>query len=694
LRSAELALVGLVTLLVPVAAAGWLYLARGSVHLPGPRFREVLPLDELPARDGAPVLLVALVWLGAAATLGLLARAARIERLIAALLSTLATGLLVFAASGISIFAVRQIPLGESLEAGGRLRVVYLSAAFAGLGGAVLGVRGGAGRPWPRVLAVFVAVSGVLDVVSAATPEIASRLRLVENATPDFVPHLASALVVPAGLALIVLARGLWRRRRRAWQLTLALVTAAALLHLLKGLDYEEAAANLVLALALVARRRDFAGPGDPHARRHVAGRALLWFGAIFAYGFFALWLNRLSADQPFTLSFAARETGASLIGTQVGGQRHVTGDFGAWFPFSVLLLGLTAAFVLLWQWLAPWRYRLSQTGRDRERAHELVGSYGVDTLAPFALRGDKTYFFGDDERAVLAYKVTAGVVVVSGDPIGPDEAVRALLERFVQFARDRDWRIAVLGAGPRYLGLYEQLGLHALYHGDEAVVETAGFSLEGRPIRKVRQSVGRLERLGYGAEILYAGQVGEELRAELQDVSDEWRGKARAKGFTMELDSLFRLDGEEAVFVIGRDGSGVPGGFLHLVVVRAGCALSLSSMPRRRETPNGFNEWLVVTAIDWARTHGFERVSLNFAPFAAVFEATTTERRAWLKRRALATLKGHGFQLENLLAFNRKFFPRWQPRYVVYEGTLDLPRVGVAGLAAEGYLPLTRARP
>jgi len=52
-----------------------------------------------------------------------------------------------------------------------------------------------------------------------------------------------------------------------------------------------------------------------------------------------------------------------------------------------------------------------------------------------------------------------------------------------------------------------------------------------------------------------------------------------------------------------------------------------------------------------------------------------------------LARLKGW-FQLDNLLHFNEKFFPEWQPRYVVYERALDLPRVGVAALAAESYLP------
>ena len=115
--------------------------------------------------------------------------------------------------------------------------------------------------------------------------------------------------------------------------------------------------------------------------------------------------------------------------------------------------------------------------------------------------------------------------------------------------------------------------------------------------------------------------------------------------------------------------------------------------MPRLRATPNGFNEWLICEAIAWGRDHGIETVSLNFAPFAALLapEVELSKTQA-LQRRTLVLLKGH-FQLDNLLMFNRKFFPSWQRRFVVYERRRDLPRVGIAALAAEAYLPFQRAR-
>jgi lysyl-tRNA synthetase class 2 len=160
-----------------------------------------------------------------------------------------------------------------------------------------------------------------------------------------------------------------------------------------------------------------------------------------------------------------------------------------------------------------------------------------------------------------------------------------------------------------------------------------------------------------------------------------------------MALDALFALGDEHAMFVVGFAPTGAPAGFLHFAVTPASRSLSLSSMPRLRTTPNGFNEWLICAAVGWARANGCEQVSLNFAPFAALLAPDVPLTRfQQLERRTLVALKGH-FQLDNLLAFNRKFFPRWEERFVVYERRRDLLRVGIAALAAEAYLPFQGER-
>ncbi len=671
---------------IVLAATGWLYLARPRMALPGRLVPDALPLDELSRHAAVPLLLFLAVWVPAALLLGLVARWARAERLTAALLLALGVGAMLYLVNGLSILVVRQVPGDAAFSAAAIERSVFLPAAFAGVAGASLGRPRPRSRLWsPLVLGWAVAGVGMLGLLDAVLPQ--HRPSLLGAFAPEAAHGVSKGLVAPLSIALVVAARGLARRQRRAWQVALGLLAALMLLHAVRRFDEGALVAGLA-TMALLARRGDFGFRGDPAAKPRVLLHALVAGAALAAYGVLTLWVNRLMTDRQFTFGFALQETARAAVGLNLRHAYHLSGAFAAWFPVSEFALFVGAAGLLLFEWLAPWRHRVIAEARERERVRAIVAEWGADTLAPFALRADKSYFLGEGERSFLAYRVVGGVAVVAGDPVGPRDDLPALLAGFIEFAHARGWRLAVLGASSAFLDLYRAHGLHSLYHGDEAVVETASFTLDGRAVRKVRQSCGRLERAGYRARVLRPSEIDAALRDELEEIARSWRGGDPERGFAMALDALFRLGDGEALFVVGEDGDARPQGFLHFAVCSAGSALSLSSMPRLRTTPNGFNEWLIVSALQWARAEGFARVSLNFAPFASLLapEAVLTLRQR-AGRRALLALKGH-FQLDNLLLFNRKFFPTWQPRFVVYERRLDLPRVGVAALVAESYLP------
>ena len=687
-RAGRVAFASTASFAVVLAAMGWLYVIQPHSKLPGPPIKDALPLDELSRRSAIPLLVFLAVWAAAAALLGWIAYTSRAERLTAGLLLALGVGAWAYFQTGVSLLIVRQIPAHQAFHAATGQTAVYLPAILAGIAGAAGGRARSTGKPRsPLVLAWFVAAAGLLGVIDAVTPD--NRNALIGAVVPEQVHGISEALVASFGLALLVAARGLARRKRRAWQIAVVILFSLVALHLQHRFGFGAIATALV-AVALVARRSDFDAPGDPESQPRLLLRAAVFTTAILAYGFVALWLNRVMADQPFTLPFALREIGRGAIGVNAQGSDHLSGTFGEWFPISVLLLTVCAAGLLILAWVAPWRYRHALEAHHRRLTRDLVSAWGVDTLAPFVLRGDKSYFFNEDENAFVAYKVVGGVAIVSGDPIGPPGRFTELIGAFLRFARERGWRVAILGASEHALDVYREHGLHALYHGDEAVVETTTFSLEGRAIRKVRQSVHRLERAGFTAEAVPPSALTQSEREEVEELARAWRGAQPERGFVMALDTLFRLDDEHALFVLGRTPDGSIAGFLHFAVCRRGSALSLSSMPRLRTTPNGFNEWLVCVAIEWAREHGFEQVSLNFAPFAALLapEADLSGLQQ-LERRALLRLKGR-FQLDNLLLFNRKFLPQWRRRFVVYEKRLDLPRVGIAALAAEAYLPFS----
>ena len=186
-------------------------------------------------------------------------------------------------------------------------------------------------------------------------------------------------------------------------------------------------------------------------------------------------------------------------------------------------------------------------------------------------------------------------------------------------------------------------------------------------------------------------GALEESGRSEIVNASVLWRDGEAERGFSMAMDSLSGEHQEETVIVTARDADGVLRGFLHFVPTFGRSAMSLSQMRRDRDTPNGLTEYLVVSAIELLRERDVEELSLNFAAFARLLNNPQGRRERVLAR--LIRLANPLFQIESLYRFNAKFAPRWEPRYLLYEGCLALPRVGLAAIHAEGLMPHFDAR-
>jgi lysyl-tRNA synthetase class 2 len=417
-----------------------------------------------------------------------------------------------------------------------------------------------------------------------------------------------------------------------------------------KGLDFEEASFHLLLLAALFRSRRQFVAPGDP------------------------------ATVLPLVQVGIALALSAVLVVIAL----YETDDVSARIETAGLLAIAALGFRALWLWLRPLPV-VPPCAADRERATELVQEHGHDSLAYFSLRRDKSYFFSPSGKSFLAYRVLSSTALVAGDPIGDVAEREELVREFTRVAHTKGWRVAIAGASNEALADYAELGFKSIYLGDEALIGPADFSLEGRAIRKVRQSVSRLEKSGYQVRVLSTADADDKLRCELGAVSEEWRGNWPERGFTMAMDAVFRYPDTVLAVAVAPDGS--VGGFLQLVPSPASEGYSLASMRRRKDTPNGLMEYLITETVEWAREHTVTEVSLNFSVFADFLRADENAGH-WTRALRWGLLQADRlFQVERLHSFNRKFFPHWRRRYFCFERWSDLPLAGLAYLHAESLL-------
>lgn len=543
----------------------------------------------------------------------------------------------------------------------------------------------GAGPALRVVAALALAAAGTLAVASALTPNIHWRNALLSQLEPHGARHFGHVLAGMAGIALLGLALGVWRGQRRAAEAAIVVLVIVAVLDAIKGLDYEESVLALALAWLLYSERAAFQRGADLRPG-FVSGTVAV--GAIIT-------------------AYAVSVTTELVTGRNVGIGRALSRGLhglvmGGWFfnssePSSIALdvlviLGLAAGALWLVALLRPGRAVDGHSEEDHRRAAEIVGAWGDDSLAPFSLREDKAIFFAAE--GLLTYRVVQGTAVVSGDPIAPPARGPEVLAAFAEHATRQNWSVALTGAAEHHLRAYARLGFRALHIGNEAWVDPRSFSLEGRRIRKVRQSLHRAERQGWSFTVLRGSQLDRGQVAGLEAVEQQWRrAQRRLQGFAMTLGHLWRGDEDEAdLYVLGTSPQGEIRAFLRFVPFGRG--YSLDVMRRLDEKPNGLIEAMVALALLEAGRCESQEVSLNFAGFAHVMAADAALSRGqrvlrWLLRRL------HGrFQLERLMQFNEKFDPSWRPRFLVYAGRRGLPTAGWRVLQAEAYVPGPRGRP
>ncbi|SFE39914.1 lysyl-tRNA synthetase, class 2 [Actinoplanes philippinensis] len=553
-------------------------------------------------------------------------------------------------------------------------------------------------KPWdwrsrvPMAFGMLYAVVGVLGILAAVGTV---GVRLAGDASLwTGLPAMTSAA---SGVLYLIVARGLSRREHTAWLwlvslLTLQIVLAAAGIvtdtaHTLRhGATLRVGVGALLLAVAVAAGSEFTAG------RRRPRRSTTVLLVSLAAVGPLAGWLM-LTVFSPGTSSGGLRRAlcGAWFLVRWLVGirQPHFDAAPPAWIPFTVGLAGATVVVLAAWLSLRPSRRVADDDGEGAARVRELLAAHGEqDSLGYFALRPDKAAVFSPSGKAAVCHRLVNGVSLATGDPIGAQSEWPDAIAAWLAEATAHGCTPAVLGAGPAGARAYARAGLRVLEIGDEAIVNTGEFTLEGRPMRTVRQAVQRVRRAGYQVRIHRVGDVAPSTMEELAEHAERWRDGPVERGFSMALGRFAHPDDLEYVVVEARDEQGRAVAVLGFVPWGSG-GLSLDLMRRAPDGPNGLIEFMIVELLAAAGPMGVQRLSLNFAMFRSSFARGERLGAGPLLRLWYGLLKllSRWWQLESLYRANQKYQPTWQPRFLCYPRGRSFPRVAVAAAMAEGFV-------
>jgi phosphatidylglycerol lysyltransferase len=520
----------------------------------------------------------------------------------------------------------------------------------------------------PNVLALFTFGSGVLLLFSGATPAVPSRLHWLATVMPLPLLEASHFSASLAGLLLLVLAQAISRRVDAALYITAGALAFGSVASILKGGDYEEATVLLLVLAALWSARRRF----TRRARIVEQPFSAHWLAAIATAVAASIWLGLFA-------------------------YRHVGYASDLWWQFAIdanaprflrASVGVTAGalVVAMRVLLGPVRPRTAVVDVNRETPDiDRVIALQPRTLPYLVYLGDKSVLWNDDRTAFVMYAISGTTCVALGDPVGPLDARRDLVRRFVAMADGLSLTPALYQVSPDLLSTCADASLTAVKLGEEGGVPLTDLTFAGSRYKDIRTAMNRLEREGYRFSVIQPEQVAARLD-ELAEVSDDWLADKRAaeKGF-----SLGSFDGQYVArfpaAIIER--KGVIEAFATLWPGPGRVELSPDLMRHRADGPPGVMDALFGHVMLWGRDQGYRWFNFGMAPLSGIEGI----RRADLWSRLSGFVYRHGEPLYNfhgLRAYKEKFNPAWSPRYLVYPGGLALARVlaDVTALVAGGY--------
>ncbi|HQG77756.1 MAG TPA: phosphatidylglycerol lysyltransferase domain-containing protein [Bacteroidales bacterium] len=526
------------------------------------------------------------------------------------------------------------------------------------------------------VPALLIFLLGITNVVSAMTPAIHARIRLLEEFIPFDAIAASNFFILVAGAFMLLTAVFMLKGLRSAWWIALILSVLSCIGHLTKAIDYEEAILALVVIAVLLLSGKQYIVRGNP--RLHIIGirTAVLSIAAVIIYGsvgFYFLDKKHFGIGFNFWQSIGFTLRNFVLLGN-AGLNSH--SHFARYFILSINISGLGSLSFLAYTLLRPFIYKGTTSPEDREKAERLVNNYGKSSLDYFKTYNDKLIFSPRELDAFISYRTTGNFAVVLEDPVAVDQdSMDKCIAMFDEFCFANGLRNIYFRVPEESLPIYSKHSKKSLFVGQEGVVDLGTFTLEGGKNKALRNAVNKVKDEGYRSSV-HQPPIRDGLMQKLKSVSDEWllsTGRHEIV-FSQGMFLWNELKNQTILTVENPEEKVIA--FANIIpdFVAGECTYDL--MRKANDAPHGVLDFLMIEMLGYLKSKGCTGTNLGFAPMSGIKDPHTFQERtlkfAYEKIRSFSHYKGLRF-------FKEKYSPVWHNKYLIYSDDYDLLQIPAA---------------
>lgn len=493
-------------------------------------------------------------------------------------------------------------------------------------------------------LVCFVYLAGVLLILTAAAPNVGNHFKLVHDAKSFGFIFLSQLTAVTYGFILIGLGRGIERKTKKMYLVTVIVLACAILNTILRGVSLKQTLILGVVLLCLVLARKEFYRVKFVYTWSRALIDTFIFSAAIFVY----LWIgiyNRPSLRKP-----------------------HIVPDWLVVKSQEIWFLGimgiLVAALILALLYVYT-SYTTETLGSPYNKAkiEKHFATYGGNDISHLVHLRDKYIFWSSDDKLMFIYRTYADKMVIMGNPIGDLSYTQTAVEELMIRADQFGYRPVFYEIDEAMIAMLHEHGFDFMKIGEQGYVDVENFTLTGKKKKGLRAAINKVEREEFVFEMIQPPFT-VELMAELQLVSDSWLGNRKEKGFSLGFFDESYVETAPVAVVKNEEGRIVA--FATMMPSHTTTLSSIDLMRHSEEAPSGIMDFLFVNLYQWSQVNGYQEFNLGMSPLSNVGAsryAFVSERIAGFIYRFSQDF--YGFQ--GLRNYKNKFVYDWRPRYIAF---------------------------
>jgi phosphatidylglycerol lysyltransferase len=522
---------------------------------------------------------------------------------------------------------------------------------------------------------VLIFILGVINILSAITPPIASRIRLLKEYLPTHIIHASNLLVLMMGLLLLVTATFLVRGLRNAWIIALVVALLSLITHLTKALDWEESVVSFLVIVILLITYKQYRLKSNPKLMQvGIITAASIFAGVVIfeTIGFYYLDVRHFGIDFNWKQSIGFSIKSFLLLTNE---ELSPATKFGREFIATVNVLSAATWIFFFYTIIRPYINNTDTTSNDLQEAQSLLNRYGSTAVDYFKINEDKLLFFDEDKEGFIAYRIANGFAIVLDEPVCAEENKTPMLKAFDKQCKRMGLKAAFYRVDEDSIYYFEQLKKKKLLIGQEAVMDISLFTMEGKDKKALRNTLNSLAKKGYTIETQNA-PLSNGLVKELRLVSDEWL-EAFDKKETIFSQGMFNeLIIQEQDVILIRDAADKVVAFLNIIPDYTPEGYTYDMIRKTAGAPGGCMDALIITAIQYGREKSMQWLNLGLVPMSGINQPDSTAER--MVKFAYEKVK-HFQNYQGLRDFKEKYATEWLNKYLVYDNDFDLIQLPAA---------------